>query len=68
MSDAIVQAKTKEEIMKKWKARYSSMSATYDCGTYYAETKEEAEREARRNATAFDASEKRLINCVEVKS
>ena len=49
--------------MKKYKARYSSMTATYNCGTYYANSKEEAEREARANASAFSASEKCLIHC-----
>jgi hypothetical protein len=51
--------------MRKFKARYSSMTASYDCGTYYAETKEEAEKEARANANAFSQSEKSLINCYE---
>jgi len=53
--------------MKKWRATYNSMTATYNCGIYYADTKEEAEREARANARAFTPGEKTLINCTEVK-
>jgi len=51
--------------MKKWRARYQSMTACYDCGTVYADTKEEAEREVRARQTAFSPSEKRLIKCIE---
>ncbi len=53
--------------MKKWKARYNSMTANYDCGTYYADTKEEAEREARAGASAFSQNEKCLIKCTEAQ-
>ena len=54
--------------MKKWKAFYQSMTAYYNCGTYYADTKEEAEREARaRNSGAFDRGERTLIHCMEIK-
>ena len=53
--------------MKKWKATYSSMTAFYEMGTYYADTKEEAEREARCRATAFSQGEKTLIHCHEAK-
>lgn len=53
--------------MKKYKATYNSMTATYDCGTFYAENKEEAEREARAMANAFSQSEKCLIHCQEVR-
>jgi hypothetical protein len=52
--------------MRKWKARYISMTASYDCGIFYADTKEEAEREARAKATAFSQSEKCLIKCQDV--
>lgn len=54
--------------MKKWKATYNSMTACYNCGIYYADTKEEAEREARAKVSAFSESEKRLISCSEVKN
>lgn len=53
--------------MKKYKATYQSMTAFYELGTYYAESKEDAEREARRKATAFSEGEKRLITCKEAK-
>ena len=44
------------------------MTAYYSCGTYYADTKDEAEQEARtKNAGAFTAGERTLIYCVEVK-
>jgi len=53
--------------MKKWKATYNSMTASYNCGIYYADTKEEAEREARASNCAFSNSEKCLITCREDK-
>lgn len=54
--------------MKKWKAEYVSMTARYNCGIYYADTKEEAERIARsENRGAFSESERRLIVCREAK-
>ena len=53
--------------MKKWKATYRSMTAHYDCGIYYADTKEEAEISARADAHVFTPSEKTLIHCSEVK-
>jgi hypothetical protein len=43
------------------------MTAFYNMGTYYADTKEEAEREARSNATCFSQGEKTLIKCIEIK-
>jgi len=52
--------------MKKWKAVYSSLTAYYKCGTYYAETKEEAEKQARiKNAGSFSRREQGLIKCYE---
>jgi len=54
--------------MKKWKATYKSMTAFYNCGTYYADSKEEAEREARaKNSGAFSKGELTLIHCTEAK-
>lgn len=53
--------------MRKWKAEYASMTARYNCGIYYAETKEEAEREARSRNHCFTESEKILITCREVR-
>ena len=52
--------------MKKFKATYKSMTAFYEMGTYYANTKEEAEREARAKAMAFTSGEKTLIHCTEI--
>jgi len=43
------------------------MSAFYEMGTYYADTKEEAERECRSKASAFSSGEKSLIKAIEVK-
>ena len=54
--------------MKKFRATYNSMRVFYEMGTYYADNKEEAEREARAKATAFTSREKMLIHCTEVKN
>lgn len=54
-------------IINKYKATYRSLTAIYNCGIYYAETKEEAEREARANASAFTANEKCLIHCDKIE-
>lgn len=55
--------------MRKWKAVYSSLTVYYKCGTYYAETKEDAERQARiKNARCFTPGERRLIKCYEDNS
>ena len=52
--------------MKKYKITYSSMTARYDLGYVYANSKEEAEREARRTKSdAFFGSEKNLIHATE---
>ena len=51
--------------MKRWRMRYSSMTASYNLGYVYANTKEEAERECRANQTAFTKSESRLIKAIE---
>ena len=51
--------------MKKYKAIYGSMTARYDLGYYYANSKEEAEKEARAKASAFSANEKCLIHCYD---
>jgi hypothetical protein len=51
--------------MKKYRIRYSSMTACYDMGYVYAENKEEAEREARGKASAFSQGEKTLIHATE---
>jgi hypothetical protein len=48
--------------MNRYKITYSSMSAFYDMGYIYAESKEDAEREARAKATAFSQGEKSLIH------
>jgi len=53
--------------MKKWIPTYKSMTAYYKFKPIYAETKEEAEREARANATAFTKGERTLIKCIEAK-
>lgn len=42
------------------------MTAFYEMGYVYAESKEEAEREARAKATAFTKGEKCLIKAREV--
>ena len=55
------------EEMKKWRCVYQSMTAFYEMGTYYADTKEEAERECRAKASAFSSGEKTLIKAIEVK-
>ena len=41
------------------------MTAFYDLGYVYAETKEDAERESRAKETAFTQGEKTLIHCTE---
>lgn len=51
--------------MRKYKAIYGSMTARYDLGYYYANSKEEAEREARATASAFSEGEKSLIHCYD---
>ena len=55
-------------IMRKYKVTYSSMTAFYDMGYVYADSKEEAEREVRSRANAFSASEKTLIKAHEVRN
>jgi hypothetical protein len=47
--------------MNRYKITYSSMTAFYDMGYIFAESQEEAEREARSKATAFSQGEKSLI-------
>ena len=42
--------------MKKYKLIYSSIGAYYNLGTYYANSKEEAEKECREYANAFTPS------------
>jgi len=51
--------------MKKYKISYNSMTACYNLGYIYAETKEEAEQEARAKASAFSLNEKFLITARE---
>lgn len=53
--------------MKQYKIIYSSMTAYYEMGPVYANSKEEAEREARAKATAFSSREKPLIKAYESK-
>jgi hypothetical protein len=43
------------------------MTASYDMGYIYAESKDEAEREARSKASAFSQGEKTLIHATEEK-
>ena len=45
--------------------RYSSMTASYNLGYVFAETKEEAERECRSRQTAFSKGELTLIKAIE---
>jgi hypothetical protein len=52
--------------MKKYKITYQSMTAFYELGYVYANTKDEAERIARAKATAFSQAEKCLIKASEV--
>lgn len=54
--------------MRKYKITYNSMTAYYDLGYEYADSKEEAERNARARSTAFDKSEKCLIRAREVNN
>jgi len=51
--------------MRRYRAVYQSMTARYDCGIFYADSKEEAEKEARASNNAFSANEKILIKCYE---
>lgn len=51
--------------MKRWRMRYASMTASYNLGYVYAETKEEAERECRAKQTAFSKGELSLIRAIE---
>ncbi len=53
--------------MRKWRCTYQSMTAFYEMGVYYADTKEDAERECRMRATAFTSGEKTLIHAHEAK-
>ena len=53
--------------MKKYKCVYQSMTAFYKMGTYYADSKEQAEKECRAKATAFSSGEKTLIKAIECK-
>lgn len=53
--------------MKKYRCYYQSMTAHYEMGHYYANSKEEALRECRAKATAFSTGEKSLITAVEVR-
>ena len=65
----IIKIERRNKTIRKWKAIYSSMTASYNCGVYYAETKEEAEREARcRNRGTFTEGELTLIKCIEIKN
>lgn len=52
--------------MRKYKITYSSMTAHYDLGYIYADSQEDAEREARAKQTAFSQNEKPLIRAREV--
>lgn len=54
-------------VIRKYKISYRSMTAYYDMGHIYASSQQEAEKEARANATAFTAGEKTLIRAREVK-
>lgn len=54
--------------MNKYHISYNSMTASYDMGYIYAESKEAAEREARAKATAFSQKEKCLIKAYEVNN
>ena len=42
------------------------MTAYYDMGYIYAESKQEAEKQARAKATAFSSGEKTLIKAKKV--
>ena len=54
--------------MKKYKITYNSMTARYDLGYVYANSKEEAEQEARTTkSSAFTRSERSLIHATECK-
>ena len=52
--------------MNKYKITYNSMTAFYEMGFQYADSKEEAERNARSTASAFSQGEKSLIKATEV--
>ena len=54
--------------MKKYKISYNSMTACYDLGYVYANSKEEAEQEARvTKSSAFTRGERSLISATECK-
>lgn len=54
--------------MKKYKITYNSMTACYDLGYVYANSKEEAEQEARvTKSSAFTRGERSLIHATEYK-
>ena len=53
-------------MMKRYKITYNSMTARYDLGYVYANSKEEAEQEARvTKSNAFSKNERSLINATE---
>lgn len=58
-----------EDKMRKFKITYNSMTARYNLGYVYANSKEDAEREARndpKNRSSFSEGERTLINATDV--